>query len=127
DLGGRVLDGLASLLDKSLIAPQRAPGGMCEARFAMLEVIQEYARARLVERGEAEDLRARHAEYYLALAEVADPQLSTAEQQRWFDRLECDYANLRAALAWTIATGAGAMAGRLSAALAHFWDTHSRL
>jgi tetratricopeptide (TPR) repeat protein len=90
----------------------------------MLEVIREYAAERLNAAGERAVAKW-HAEYYLALAEAADPQLTSAEQKLWFDRLECDHNNLRAALMWTLQNGEVEMAGRFGAALVRFWDIHS--
>jgi tetratricopeptide (TPR) repeat protein len=66
----------------------------------MLETIHEYAREKLQESGEAEALQREHALYFMRLAEEAEPQLTGKEQQKWLDKLEDEYDNLRAALAW---------------------------
>jgi predicted ATPase/class 3 adenylate cyclase len=84
------LDALQSLVDKSLLRHS-------EERFWMLETIREYARELLEESGEAEAVRAPHADHYLALAERAyaerfDRGLS------WVRRLAAEHDNLRAAL-----------------------------
>ena len=68
-----VLDGLALLVDKSLLRQVEGPEG--EPRFGMLETIREYAAERFEAKGDAETLRRRHADYYLALAEQAAPEL----------------------------------------------------
>ena len=78
DLPVDVLDGLASLVDKSLLKQEEGVGG--EPRFVMLETIHEFAREKLQERSEAEDVRRLHAEYFLALAEEADPGVEGAQQ-----------------------------------------------
>jgi len=96
--GSDVLEGLAALMDKSLIRQEEIPNG--EVRFGMLETIRAYAFERLRESGEAEALRRRHAEYYLALAETAAPYLSGPEQARWLAGLAPEHDNLRAALNW---------------------------
>jgi len=64
------LDGLASLIDKSLLRPEAGPDG--ETRFRMLETIREYAVERLVTSGEADTIRRRHAHYFMGLAEAAE-------------------------------------------------------
>jgi tetratricopeptide (TPR) repeat protein len=100
DLPQDVLDGLASLSDKSLL---RLTEGVAGApRFTMLETIREYALEQLNLSGEAKALRRRHAAYFLDLAERAAPQLHRAEQQTWLARLEAEHDNLRAALTWAL-------------------------
>ncbi|MEA3336130.1 MAG: tetratricopeptide repeat protein [Chloroflexota bacterium] len=120
-----VLDVLTSLVDNSLVV-QHEQGG--EPRFTLLETIRAYALERLTERGEEEMIRQRHAEYYLALAEEADPHLRTGAQQVWLDRLDAENGNLRAALAWFIERAADAEAGlRLAGALGRFWTIRGYL
>ena len=93
-----------------------------EPRFWMLETIREYALERLEESGEAADARRCHADYYLSLAENAEPKLRGPTQREWLGRLEIEHGNLRAALAWSLATAGGAEAGlRLAGALTWFW------
>jgi predicted ATPase/DNA-binding XRE family transcriptional regulator len=100
-----ILDGLASLLDKSLLRQNEGPDD--EPRFVMLETIREYALERLAESGEEETVRNQHAAYYFALAHEAERHLRGAEQVRWLGRLALEHDNLRAALAWSQAhTGA---------------------
>jgi len=114
-----VLDGLESLLNKSLLRQREDPEG--QPRFYMLETIREYAREKLGESGEADELRSRHAEYFVGLAERAEPQLRGADQGYWCARLRSEHDNLRNALAWALA-GAGAEWGlRLVGALRDFW------
>ncbi len=69
----RVLDVLSRLVDKSLVQAERVPGQ--EARYRMLETIRQYALERLAASGEADTIRRRHAEHYLAVAEMAEPHL----------------------------------------------------
>jgi predicted ATPase/DNA-binding XRE family transcriptional regulator len=118
-----VLEGLASLLDQSLLKQEAGPDG--EPRFTMLETLREYALERLERSGETEALRRRHAEYFLALAERADPELRGAQQKAWLDRLARDHNNLRAALAWSRNAADGVELGlRLCNALVWFWFMH---
>ena len=116
-----VLDGIASLIDKSLLRQEAAVG---EARFLMLETIREFAEEQLVARGEAGPLRERHADYYLDLAAQAQAEFSGPQVSLWLDRLEHDHDNLRAALRWTLAQDAPARVLRLGAVLAAFWNNH---
>jgi hypothetical protein len=72
----------------------------------MLETIREYGVEQLEASGEAATLRDRHLDYFVGLAEAAKPELRGARQARWFDQLERENANLRAALAWSGEVGA---------------------
>ena len=103
-LGLDVLDGLQSLLDKSLLRQAERPAG--EARLTMLETIREYALEQLGARGEAAALQQAHADYYLALLAEADPHFWDAQQAAWLERLEVEHDNLRAVLAWQWGDGA---------------------
>jgi tetratricopeptide (TPR) repeat protein len=113
------LDILASLVNHNLVVHEERRG---EPRFALLETIRAYALERLAERGEEERVRQRHAEYYLSLAEQAEPYLRTAGQLPWLDRLEIESSNLRAALDWFLESAADPDWGlRLAGALGWFW------
>jgi predicted ATPase/class 3 adenylate cyclase len=122
DLPVDALEGVSSLLDKSLLRQEVGPEG--EPRFVMLETIHEYARERLGASGEAEKTRRLHAEYFLALAEEAEPELSGADQLACLERVEADHDNMRAALSWSLEK-APETALRLTGALAHFWEIRS--
>jgi predicted ATPase len=115
-----VLDGLASLVDKSLLKQEEGVGG--EPRFVMLETIHEFAREKLEESGEPRKLRTLHAEYFLALAEEADPALEGPQQPVWLERLEEEHDNIRAALSWSLGQSQDAeLTLRMGAALGEFW------
>jgi DNA-binding CsgD family transcriptional regulator len=116
---GRVLEGVTSLLDKSLVQQTEQEGG--EPRLSMLETVREYGLERLQESREAPVSQRAHALYYLALAEEAEPHLKGAQQVLWWIRLEREQENLRAALAWLIEQEEGELALRLSGALWRFW------
>jgi tetratricopeptide (TPR) repeat protein len=104
-----ILDGLASLVDNSLLRQEEGAGG--ESRFMMLETIREYGLERLAETAEAAALRRQHAEFFLALVEEGPP----------LDRLQIEHDNLRAALAWSVETGEADVGLRLAARLEGFW------
>ena len=93
-------DGLSSLLDKSLILQLDTP--LEEPRFGLLNTLQSYAIEKLEESGEEDEIRRRHANYFADLAEAAAPELRLARQQYWFQLLEIERYNLRAALQWTL-------------------------
>lgn len=112
-------DRLASLIDKSLLQREAGPDG--ELRFVMLTTIREYALEHLAEHGESEAVRRRHAQYYLRLAEQAEPALQGPDQQRWLERLEADHDNIRAALAWSLAAGEAEIGLRIAGAIWWFW------
>ncbi len=72
---------------------------------------------------EAEALRRRHAEHFLALAEAAEERLQGPEQASWLERLEIEHDNLRAALSWSLQEpGRAEAALRLCGALSRFWE-----
>jgi len=117
---GAVLEQLAQLLDKSLVQTQQGTGG--EPRFTMLETIHEYAQEQLEASGEAAAVQERHADYFLRLAEDAEPQMFSPERDVWMERLDREDANLRAALAWSKADRNAIQTGlRLVRALSFYW------
>jgi predicted ATPase/class 3 adenylate cyclase/Tfp pilus assembly protein PilF len=122
DLPVDTLEGVSSLLEKSLLRQEEGPEG--EPRFVMLETVQEYAHEKLEESGEAEEIKRAHAEYFLALAEEADPALKGPDQMEWLRRLEAEHDNMRAALSWAIGRQEKVELGiRLAGALWRFWWT----
>jgi predicted ATPase len=117
---GAVLEHVAHLLDKSLVQPQQGEGG--EPRFTMLETIHEYAQEQLEASGEATAAQKRHTDYFLRLAEAADPYMFRPERDVWMERLDREEGNLRAALAWSEADrNAGETGVRLVRALSFYW------
>jgi predicted ATPase/DNA-binding CsgD family transcriptional regulator len=121
--GGRieeieVLDILTLLVDKSLVLVVGHDG---EARYRLLEPVSQYAWEKLREYGEESQARMRHAEYYLALAEEAEPGLSGAHQGKWLERLEAEHDNFRAALGFSLEGGDGGLGLRLAGVLGGFW------
>jgi predicted ATPase/DNA-binding CsgD family transcriptional regulator len=118
DEAGHILVGVASLIDKSLV--QRDERGE-EPYFVMLPIIREYALALLKEEREEEKTRQAHAQYYLEWAETAAPKFRSSEQEHWFQRLEQDYENVRAAFEWLLAQKKSVLASRLANALWWYW------
>ncbi len=123
-----VLDGLASLLDKSLIRQEERVDD--EPRFNMLELIRDYAWEKLNESSREGLIRERHANFFLTLVQEAAPKLKGSEQGVWLERLEEEHNNLRSALKWFVQQAekgdeVSADSGvRMAGALWRFWDTH---
>jgi predicted ATPase/transcriptional regulator with XRE-family HTH domain len=118
-----VLGLLEALVEQSLVVvqPPRAGG---EARYGMLELVRQYALEKLEDSGEAKEARRRHAEFFLELAEEAEPELRGSRQVEWLERLEGENANLRAAMSWAMDAGDTETAARLGWALWLFWRFH---
>jgi predicted ATPase/class 3 adenylate cyclase len=120
DLEVDVFDGIASLVEKSLLRQEGHDDG--EPRFVMLESIREFGMGALEASGEAESLRERHASHYLSIAEDAEPHLSGPEQIAWLDQLEQEQGNLDAALRWLYEQRQVSLGLRLAGALWQFWS-----
>ncbi len=125
DLGIGVLDGLSSLLDKSLLQQAAPEGG--EARFAMLETIREYGRERLLASGEYDEVRRAHAAYSLVLAEEGSGRTAPDDRETWLVLCQAEHANLRAALDWLAERENADWAMRLAVALFPFWEAREHL
>jgi len=120
DLAIDVFDGLTSLVDKSLLYVKERKTG--ESRFLMLETIKEYGLEQLTKSGESEGLQRLHAEYFLSLAEEAEPKIWGREEAAWFDQLEQEHDNLREALEWSFTRAEeGELGLQLAGTLWRFW------
>jgi predicted ATPase/DNA-binding SARP family transcriptional activator/DNA-binding CsgD family transcriptional regulator len=119
-----VLELLSMLVDKSLVVAKE--NWETGARYRLLEPIRQYAREKLRVSGEAEAVSLRHAEFFLALAEEAEPELKGPRQVEWLDRLETEHDNLRAALSWALGR-AFDLGPRMAGALCLFWYTRGYL
>jgi len=121
---GRVVEGVASLIDQSLLQQTEQEGE--EPRLVMLETIREYGLEVLEASGEMETTLHAHAAYYLALAEEAEPELAGPRQAMWLERLEQEHDNLRVAMQWLLKQQGTEqrreMALRLGGALLRFWE-----
>jgi predicted ATPase/class 3 adenylate cyclase len=120
DLGLPILDGLAALVEKSLIRPIETADA--QPRFGMLETILEYADGRLREEFDFEATYRRLADFQLAFAEEAEPHLTLQDQMLWLDRCEREGPNLRRALRWSIEAGEAEIGLRTATALWRFWQ-----
>jgi tetratricopeptide (TPR) repeat protein len=120
DLLVDAFDGISSLLDKSLLRQEEGPNG--EPRFVMLETVHEFAREKLEDSAEAQEIKRAHAQYFLTLAEEAYPELRGPDQLEWLERLEAEHDNMRAALSWSLERNEVEVALRLGGALWEFWS-----
>jgi predicted ATPase/class 3 adenylate cyclase len=100
DLEIEVLEGVESLVAKSLMRQVEGVGG--EPRYVMLETIHEFAREKLEESGEDEEMRHEHALYFTRLAGEAEPHLLSHKQVEWMNRIEEEHDNFRAVLRWAV-------------------------
>ncbi len=120
-----VADIAAALIDQSLVRRAENPTG--EVRLGMLETIREFALERLAAAGNLERAEQRHLDWFLSLAENAEPQLTGVDQAAWLDRLDEEHDNLRAALDRSMAARDAEQALRLVAALWRFWVSRGHI
>jgi non-specific serine/threonine protein kinase len=119
-----VLDGIASLVNSSLLRQDAGPDG--EPRYTMLDTVREFGLEQLATNGEERDVRGRHASWCVALAERADISIwGGPEHGLWLDRIDAELANARSALTWLDKEGDGASLLRLAAALGGLWTFRS--
>jgi predicted ATPase len=125
DLERSVLDGMSSMVDKSLVQQIEPAEG--EPRFVMLETIREYALERLGSGGDEALTRRAHAAYYLVLAEEEGGEGSGEEPAGSLDRFEIEHDNFRAALDGLTQAGDAEWGLRLGSALFRFWESRDHL
>jgi non-specific serine/threonine protein kinase len=123
---GDILDSLGRLVDKSLVIVE-PDSGAGETRYRLLETIRQYSLEKLVGAGEAPDIRRRHAEFYMCLAEESEPNLFGNASGRWFRRLDRELDNIRGAIEWSTASGKADSALRILGSLVYFWFAHGLL
>ncbi len=116
---------VAQLLDKSLIQSTDTLGA--EPHFKMLETVREYALEQLAANGEEEVVRQRHADFYLHLAETAEPHLLSSERGGWLEQLDEAHDNLQSALAWSRENDGPQIGLRLAGALSWYWYLRGNL
>jgi tetratricopeptide (TPR) repeat protein len=124
ELGVEVFDGIATLVDQSLLRSEEADGAQ---RFVMFDAIRSYAAEMLATSGECEAIEERSARAFLDLAEEAAPHLAGSDQRTWLDRLERDHDNLRATIVWAANRPDPEVAVRLGFALWRFWQQRGYL
>jgi len=114
-----VTDFLTHLVNKSLAITNAGNGK--ETRYHMLETIRQYAHEKLSETDKTLQIRDQHLQYFIDLAERAEPELIGPNIVEWLQRLELELDNLRAALGWS--SKQNVQAGlQLASALLEFWQ-----
>lgn len=119
----QVLDQLTLLVDKSLVVADNTGGRM---RYRLLETVRQYALEKLGESGEADTVRARHRDYYVAMAAELDAPAATGHQRR-VEQIECELDNLRTAFGWSRERCDIESALQLASSLQPLWLTRGRL
>ena len=122
-----VIDGLESLIGKSLASTVESAGGEGGSRYVLLETVHEFGLEQLESIERADDAGLIHARWFADLAGRATGGLQDADRGTWLARLTREHANLRGAVAWTIEHGETALALRFVAALWRFWDARGFL
>ena len=118
------IDRVEALVDHNLLQREELPEAV---RFRMLETIREYALERLGQGPRADEVRRRHAAYFLAVAELAEPELTGPDAGSGLERLEREHDNFRNALNWAGAAGQAELELRLAGALQVFWRLRGHL
>jgi non-specific serine/threonine protein kinase len=113
-----VLELLSELVNHSLVVVAKQGVAM---RYRLLEPMRQYAAQRLRDAGEREDVRRRHAEWYLGLAEGSAPKLTGPQQAEWLDRLEEEQYNFQAAIVWSLERGDVEFQLRMAGGLRLYW------
>lgn len=122
---GRILELLGALVDRSLV--QVSEEAENRTRYRMLETIRDFARHKLSEAGEAEAVRDRHIEYYVAFAERAAAGLEGPHLLEWLSRVDAELDNLRAAVDWSPRSAEPNRGARLVGSLCLYWFARSEL
>jgi predicted ATPase/DNA-binding CsgD family transcriptional regulator len=127
DLGMGVLEGVMSLVDKSLLRQEPGPDG--EPRYLMLETVREFTLECLIACGEAQAVGQRHAEHIATRVEALTwpPLPWQADPASTLARLDADQDNIRAALTWAAEQGAATAFVRLGVALPEYWRMRGQL
>jgi predicted ATPase/transcriptional regulator with XRE-family HTH domain len=115
---------LERLTSANLVQRIERPDG--RLRYSILETIREYGREQLMNQGDEPATRRRHAGYFLTLAESAPPYIPETRTTDWYDRIDADLDNIRAALEWAERQGEKKLVVRFAAALWSYWTEYQR-
>jgi predicted ATPase/DNA-binding SARP family transcriptional activator len=113
-----VLDAISHLVDASILT---TVGGQPQRRYRLLETLREYGMRHLTARGDEDNARESHADYFLGLAEQAGAEIVTPGFTSWISRLQGSYDDLQAALAWSMARHSRARTLRVAPTMYHLW------
>lgn len=115
------MESILSLVDKSMVQQREMSNG--ETMFVLLETLREFAREQLKASGEESNIAARHADYYLAVAESHREEHSDEQYLAWSFIVEATFDNFRSAFLWLLGSGEAEKAARLFLGLAEFWSS----
>jgi predicted ATPase/class 3 adenylate cyclase/DNA-binding CsgD family transcriptional regulator len=118
----QVLDQLTLLVDKSLVVAENASG---RTRYRLLETVRQYASEKLGESGEADDVRVRHRNHYMSVADVLNFP-ARPDYREHLHRIDVDIDNLRAAFRWSLEVHDTETALRLASSLFPVWQDGGR-
>ncbi len=119
ELPTNTVDGIASLIDNSLLRQVDQPHG--EHRFLMLSTIREFGLEQLSTTHMEETARRRHADWCVALVERAEPEFGGPNVVWWLNHVEREHDNISQSLAWLLETGDVEISMRITAAIWMFW------
>jgi non-specific serine/threonine protein kinase len=118
-----VLELLSRLVTKSMVLVEEPSENAPDVRYRFLETIRQYAEQKLLQAGEADRVRTRHRDWYLHLAKLGFEGMEGPDQKEWWDRLDLDHDNLRAALSWSASdTASNDQLLRIAGRLGRFWQ-----
>lgn len=113
-----VLSAISHLVDASMLTTVT---GELQMRYRLLETLREYGMWHLASRGDEDDARESHADYFLGLVEKAGGEFVTPGFTSWISRLEGSYDDIQTALAWSLAQHPRARTLRVAPTMYHFW------
>jgi predicted ATPase len=115
EVTGADLEVLEGLVEKNLLLRE-------SGRLLMLETLRVYAEELLERDDRHSEVRLRHCQHFVALAETATPHLRTHAETEWMGRLDVETGNFRAALDWALREGEPGLAVRLAGRLGRYWE-----
>ena len=115
EVTGAEVEALEGLVEKSLLLRE-------SGRLVMLETVRAYAQELLERDPRGSEVRLRHCQYFVGLAETATPHIRTHAEAEWMQPLDAEVDNFRAALDWALSHDQAALAVRLAGRLGKYWE-----
>ncbi|CAN5680665.1 hypothetical protein BH23CHL4_BH23CHL4_02140 [soil metagenome] len=123
----QTLEGLSSLVSKSLVVARTDVVDPTEPQYELLETIRAFGMGQLREAGEESGVRKRFSGWFAGLAEEWGPQLMSPERRKRLAQYDLEYPNFRAALNWAVESGDVEIGLRLITGLWRYWDWRGHL
>jgi predicted ATPase len=121
DVVPHVLEGISSLVDKTLLRTDDPLQG--QPRFTMLQVVREFAVDQLDATGEADRIRRAHADFFERLVIGAEARWRQGGGRHVVEEYLADQANVRGAMGWALDIGETGRVARMGLAMWPFWWT----